>query len=286
LKQIAQFATDPLDKQALLRMSSKEGKAEYREKILGAKIGFFDIITKFCKSVNSIPLERLIQICPHLQPRYYTIASSSSVHPSSVHLTVSVLQDERKDGTLFKGVCSNYLSHEKGSVRVFCRDSTFRLPEDVSKPIIMIGPGTGVAPMRALLQERAHMKRDLNLPVGPNILYFGCKKRKLDYIYQSEIESFQKSGDIEKLRLAFSRDQSHKVYVQNLLKEDAKYIWDLVGKEGAYIYVCGGTQMGHDVCATLKNIFVNTGDVEDDEAAKKYLENLQKSGRLVQELWS
>jgi len=132
LKLIAQFATDSLDKQALLRMASKEGKTEYREKIMDAKIGFVDIISRLCKSVNNLPLEHLITICPSLQPRFYTIASSSSVHPSSVHLTISVLQEERKDGSLFKGVCSNYLTEEKGSIRIFTRDSTFRLPKDVS----------------------------------------------------------------------------------------------------------------------------------------------------------
>jgi len=286
LKLIAQFASDPLDKQALLRMSSKEGKAEYREKIIDAKIGIVDIVTKFCKSLNNIPLEHLIQICPFLQPRYYTIASSSSVHPSSVHLTVSVLKDERKDGSLFKGVCSNYLSEEDESIRVFCRDSTFRLPKDASKPIIMIGPGTGVAPMRALLQERSHMKHTLNIPVGPNILYFGCKHQKLDYIYQNEIEEFQKSGDIFKLRLAFSRDQSNKIYVQNLVEEDGDMIWDMLDKKGAYVYVCGGIKMGHDVCVALRNIAVKIGGLSDDNASKKYLEDLHKDGRLVQELWS
>ena len=132
LKLLAPFASDPLDKQALLRMASKEGKDEYREKILDAKVGIVDIISKFCKSLTNIPLEHLIKMCPHLQPRYYTIASSSSVHPQSVHLTVSVLKEERKDGSLFKGVCSNYLADENKTLRVFCRDSTFRLPKDVS----------------------------------------------------------------------------------------------------------------------------------------------------------
>lgn len=286
LKLIAQFATDPLDKQALLRMASKEGKAEYREKILEEKIGFIDIITRLCKSIKNIPLEHLIQICPHLQPRYYTIASSSSVHPSSTHLTVSVVKKERKDGSLFSGVCSNYLAKGKQVVRVFSRDSTFRLPEDPSKPIIMIGPGTGIAPMRALLQERAYMKRKLKLSVSPNILYFGCKKQKLDYIYQNEIEAFQKSGDIYKLRLAFSRDQAKKNYVQHLLKEDSSLIWDMIHNKGAYIYVCGGTQMGNDVHATLRNIIMEEGGLGNHELAKKYLEKMQADGRFAQELWA
>lgn len=285
LKLIAQFASDPLDRQALLRMSSKEGRAEYREKIMDAKIGTVDIITKLCKSVK-MPLEHLIQICPHLQPRFYTIASSSSVNPDSVHLTVAVIKEERKDGSFLNGVCSTYLAHEKGTVRVFCRDSTFRLPTDVTKPILMIGPGTGIAPMRALLQERSHMKHKLNLPVGPNMLYFGCKKRKLDYIYQNEIEEFEKSGDLYKLRLAFSREQANKIYVQDLLQEDADTVWDMIEKKGAYIYICGATEMGHDVCAVLRKIAMTQGGLQNEEAAKKYFDQLHHDGRFVQELWA
>ena len=150
----------------------------------------------------------------------------------------------------------------------------------------MIGPGTGIAPMRALLQERSHMKHKLKLPVGSNLLYFGCKKRKLDYIYQNEIEKFQKSGDIHKLRLAFSRDQSKKVYVQHLVEEDADLVWDMVEKKGAYIYICGGIQMGHDVCAALRNIAVQKGGLKNDDDAKHYLDGLHEQGRLVQELWA
>jgi len=146
--------------EALLRMASKEGKTEYREKVTKAKIGIVDIVTRLCKSLNNIPLEHLIQICPHLQPRYYTIASSSSVHPDSVHMTVSVLEEERDDESMFKGVCSNYLANEKGSIRVFCRDSSFRLPVDVKCPIIMIGPGTGIANSTISMKTKSKVSKN------------------------------------------------------------------------------------------------------------------------------
>lgn len=133
LKLLAAYASDPTSKSALLRMASKEGKAEFKEKVTDAKIGFVDIISKLCPSI-SMPLEHFIAVCPRLQPRYYTISSSSSVYPNSVHVTVSVLASKRDDGSLFKGVCSNHLSEitEKGKARVFVRESTFRLPTDVS----------------------------------------------------------------------------------------------------------------------------------------------------------
>jgi NADPH-ferrihemoprotein reductase len=133
LKLLASYAKDPLDQKALLRMASKEGKAEYKEKITGAQIGLVDIVSRLCKSIEA-PLEHFITLAPRLQTRFYTISSSSSVHPNSIHATVSVLGNKRKDGSVFKGVCSNHLAGiaKNGMVRVFCRDSTFRLPSDVS----------------------------------------------------------------------------------------------------------------------------------------------------------
>ena len=133
LKLFAQFAKDPISKQALLRMAAKEGKDEYREKILDAQIGIVDIVTRLCPSIQ-IPLNHFIDIVPRLQPRYYTISSSSSVNPKSIHVTVSVINTPRKDGSVFKGVCSNYLAGllEQGPAQIFCRSSSFRLPPNVS----------------------------------------------------------------------------------------------------------------------------------------------------------
>ena len=136
LKLLAAFAKDPIDKNALLRMASKEGRAEYREKIIDAQIGLVDIVARLCRSIE-MPLEHLIALCPRLHPRYYTISSSSSSYPDSIHLTVALTKFQRADGSTFKGVCSNYLAETplNKSVRVFCRDSTFRLPVNVSQVI-------------------------------------------------------------------------------------------------------------------------------------------------------
>lgn len=286
LKLLASYAKDPTSKKALMRMASKDGKAEYKEKIVEAKIGIVDIISKLCPSIE-MPLEHFISVCPRLHPRYYTISSSSTVHPTSVHATVSVLKETRADGSTFKGVCSNYLSDiiSNGKVRVFSRDSTFRLPTDVSKPIIMIGPGTGIAPMRALLQERSHQKLSQKLNVGKNILYFGCKKRDLDFIYEDELKSFEKEGTLTQMHVAFSREQDKKVYVQHLLSKNSKDTWKLISKSGAYIYVCGGVKMGQDVSDALKRIISEHGDLNTTDA-KKYLDGMASDGRFVQELWA
>lgn len=282
LKLLASYATDPIDKSALLRLSSKEAKAEYREKIVDAHVGLVDLF-KLCPSIEA-PLEHFLSFCPRLVPRYYTISSSSSVHPKSVHLTVSVTETKKKDGSVYKGICSSHLAKTK-NVRVFCRESTFRLPQDSTKPILMIGPGTGFAPMRALLQERKHQRDSLGKKVGANVLYFGCKKQSMDYIYQDEIAKYQADGVLDELYVAFSREQKEKVYVQNLLAQNRKETWELVKNQGAYLYVCGGVKMGQDVSEAFRSICVSQGNMSASDA-KQYMDSLASDGRYVQELWA
>eukprot|EP00934_Nitzschia_sp_Nitz4_P007819 Nitzschia sp. Nitz4//scaffold176_size46146//23793//25694//NITZ4_007192-RA/size46146-processed-gene-0.34-mRNA-1//-1//CDS//3329539015//7809//frame0 len=287
LKLLSQYATDKLDRQALLRLSSKEGKQEYKDKITKHYVGLVQLFD-MCKSLK-IPLEHLITICHFQMPRFYTISSSSSLHPKSVHLTVALTEHERpKGGPMFRGVCSNHLASADPSssmVRVLIRPSTFRLPEDPSRPILMIGPGTGIAPMRALLQERKFQKEQQNLPVGKNVLYFGCKKSHLDYLYQSELEAYEAEGILDELRLAFSREQITKVYVQHLLLENAEETYQLIQKEQGSIYVCGAVRMGQDVLQALQEIWVEKGEMSFPEA-KDALAKLSSSGRFIQELWA
>jgi len=281
LKLLASYATDKIDRQALLRLASKDGKVEYKEKITQGYVGMHELL-HLCPSLK-IPLEHLCSVCHWLLPRYYTISSSSSVHPHSIHLTVAVTQDKRPNGTPFEGVCSTHLANRQSgtdTVRVIVRPSTFRLPTDTSKPILMIGPGTGIAPMRAMIQERIYQKAS-----GPNILYFGCKRQDQDYLYQEELQAWQKNGSID-LRVAFSRaNASQKEYVQHLLQRQGKETYDLIHQQGAYIYVCGGVKMGHDVTETLKQICVEYGEISFDQA-KEYLSKLAADGRFVQELWA
>jgi NADPH-ferrihemoprotein reductase len=287
LKMLSLFARDAVDRRALQRLSSKEGKSEYREKIVEGYIGMKDVVRLFPSL--SIPLEHFISLARPMLPRYYTISSCPLVHPDRVHITVAVTKEQLKDGTFFEGVCSTHLSQQRVGqdvVRAFVRPSSFRLPKDTSKPILMIGPGTGIAPMRALLQERRHQLMTQKKDVGQNILYFGCKRRDLDYLYQDELERYRQDGVLSELHLAFSReDPSKKVYVQHLLQESGEATWKLVDSHGAYIYVCGGVKMGHDVTETFKSIATTHGGLSPEQAAA-YMSNLSSTGRFVQELWS
>ena len=282
LKLLAAFATEKVDRTFLNRLASKEHKDEYQSKLADNFMGWANIVEK-CPSLQ-IPLDDFIDLCPRLQPRFYTIASSSSVHPRHVHVTVAVAKSQRPhDKSLFEGVCSTFLANQNpngGTIRAFVRPSSFRLPSDASKPIVLIGPGTGIAPMRALLQERQYQTQK-GKTVGPNIMYFGCKSRKLDYLYQDELEAYVEDGTLSELRVAFSREQSQKVYVQHLLAQHAEETRSLVMDQGAYIYVCGGVKMGHDVQEALKEI---VGPSVSNP--KEYMDRLASQGRYVQELWA
>lgn len=229
-----------------------------------------------------------------MQPRYYTISSCPQVvTPDIVTITMSVLKYPRKNddtNTLFQGLCSNYLDtaskdSNKKLVRLFNRESTFRLPSDTTKPILMIGPGTGIAPMRALLQERNYQKHTLNLPVGPNILYFGCKHQQYDQLYSSEFQAYVDDGLLTKYYNAFSRDQQEKIYVQHLLLQNKQETWDCINNQCS-IYVCGGIGMGKDVLETLRIIVKEMAGMSTIDEAKAFLENMHKEGRFVQELWA
>jgi NADPH-ferrihemoprotein reductase len=149
----------------------------------------------------------------------------------------------------------------------------------------MVGPGTGIAPMRALLQERSYQRTSLKQAVGPNVLYFGCRKRSMDYLYNEELDAFQEQGDLDTFHIAFSREQKEKVYVQHLLSKNGKDAWDSIDNLGASIFVCGGVKMGHDVTKALNDICIEEGNLSAEDA-KAYLTRLASEGRFVQELWA
>lgn len=278
------------EQRALLeRLCAPDGRAYYTDVVEKAKRSFAGILCNELSSIE-IPLEHFLRLVPALQPRAYTISSSSHVSPSVVHITVSLTAEPLPTGGKFHGVCSSYLLRLRSGIdtcRVFVRESSFRLPRDPATPVIMVGPGTGIAPMRALLQERRFQRTVQNAPVGENVLFFGCKNRELDFIYRDELEQFQDDGTLTTLHLAFSREQAHKVYVQHLMRrpEIVEQLAELLFKQGAHVYVCGATQMGHDVQKAIIDIIGEAQNLSTEKATKVF-ESLQSSGRYIQELWS
>mmetsp|Transcript_12396 Transcript_12396/g.14442 ORF Transcript_12396/g.14442 Transcript_12396/m.14442 type:complete len:715 (+) Transcript_12396:261-2405(+) len=305
LGKLSHFATMQEHRERLRYLSSKEGKDEYHSRIVERKHDLVDIFEMF-PSIQKPELGSFFEILPKLQPRYYTISSSSLKHPSRVHVTASIVTERKPgfpEGRIFKGACTHFLDKlvpregpsagkrpkdQRGKpapwpqAYVFVRKSTFKLPQDITVPIILIGPGTGIAPMRAFIQERE--TQDSN-ERGDAVLFFGCRRETEDFIYRDELMKAVDDGILTKLHLAFSRQEAKKVYVQHLLKRESDAIFTYIEKKGAYIYVCGGTQMGKDVQHSLEEIIAQKGNMSLDES-HAYVENLTKTKRYVQELWS
>ncbi|MGH8020616.1 MAG: sulfite reductase subunit alpha [Opitutaceae bacterium] len=261
LELMAERAANPAEKAqltALLAPDAKDSLAMFlhnREHI--------DLLEEF-PSARPSPQEFVEQL-RRLVPRLYSIASSPLAFPSEVHLTIAVVRYET-NGRQRSGVCSTFLADrvEPGStpVPVFVAKSHFGPPEDDAVDTIMVGPGTGIAPFRAFLQERAARHA-----TGRNWLFFGDQHRTTDFLYEEEFQHFRTAGVLHRLETAFSRDQAAKVYVQDRMREHGTELWKWL-EGGAYFYVCGDARrMAKDVDAALHEIVREHGGFDEVEAA-------------------
>jgi len=226
--------------------------------------------------------EEFVGLLTKLQPRLYSVASSLRVFPDQVHFIVDVVKYESR-GRVRKGVASTFLAERAADVPVPVYPSSakhFHMPEDPNTAIIMVGPGTGVAPFRAFLQER--MATDAK---GKNWLFFGAQREKCDYAYKEDWEKFTKDGILTKLDCAWSRDQAHKIYVQNKMLEHAAEIWKWIDHDGAQFFVCGDARrMAKDVDAALRKIVQDHGGKSVDEA-NAYVEKLKNDKRYRRDVY-
>lgn len=240
-----------------------------------------DVVSK--KGSKAVTAEKFVALLRHLSPRLYSIASSQTEVEQEVHLTVGALTFENTEGEVRQGGASGFLAHrlqEGQQVKVFIEDNhNFRLPTNPETPIIMVGPGTGIAPFRAFLQER-----DATEATGKNWLFFGEQTFNEDFLYQTEWQGFLKSGLLTNLDLAFSRDQAEKIYVQDRLKEHAREIYQWL-QEGAHFYVCGdANRMAKDVQQTLIEI-IGTQGKKSLEDAEQYLTELRQAKRYQRDVY-
>jgi sulfite reductase (NADPH) flavoprotein alpha-component len=228
------------------------------------------------------PLAEMVAALAPLQPRLYSISSSLKAHPEEVHLTVGVVRYEQ-GGRRRRGVASSFLGETlrpRLKAGVFVHPSPgFRLPADGDVPIIMIGPGTGVAPFRAFLQDRSASGAR-----GRNWLFFGDQRGETDFLYRDELEAYRDGGLLTRLDLAFSRDQAEKVYVQHRMRESAAELWAWL-EEGAHVYVCGDARrMAIDVDAALREIVAGRGGMSAD-SAKEYVKAMGQAGRYQRDVY-
>ncbi len=223
-----------------------------------------------------------IAMLKKLQPRLYSISSSPKAHPDEVHLTIAAVRYDGQ-GRPRKGVCSTFLADrcaDHTPVPVFVQVSHgFRLPESGDVPVIMCGPGTGIAPFRAFLEEREAVGAK-----GRNWLLFGDQKRATDFLYREQLEAWLASGHLARLDLAFSRDQAEKIYVQNRMLENAAELWAWL-QDGAHFYVCGdASRMAKDVDAALHLIVATAGSMSK-EAAAAYIQKLKTDKRYQRDVY-
>ena len=272
IKKFNEFAqSDKLND--LLQIANKDSLVDY---MWGREL--IDLFLEFPQS--GISAQDFVGLLRPMPPRLYSIASSLSAHSEEVHLTVAVVRYEG-NGRKRKGVCSSYLAERVGQ-NVPCYlhpNKNFKLPEDSSTPIIMVGPGTGIAPFRAFIEERKSTGA-----TGKNWLFFGDRSQKTDYLYGDEWESYQKDGILNELDLAWSRDQAEKVYVQHKMLEKGSQLWSWLN-DGAVFYVCGdASRMAKDVDQALRTIAQEEGSMSEEDAGA-WVKALQKERRYLKDVY-
>jgi sulfite reductase (NADPH) flavoprotein alpha-component len=224
--------------------------------------------------------QEFVETLAKLLPRLYSISSSLKAHPDQVHFTIDVVRYESR-GRKRKGVCSNFLAErsEKTAIPVFPNTSKFRLPEDGNTPIIMVGPGTGIAPFRAFLQDRQATGAK-----GRNWLFFGSQHEHCNYFYKDELEKMKSDGFL-RLDCAWSRDSAAKTYVQTKMLENGAEIWKWMDADNGQFFVCGDARrMAKDVDAALRKIIQEHGG-KSEEQTNEYVEKLKSDKRYKRDVY-
>lgn len=263
----------------LERLLESEQKEKLQDWLWGRELR--DLFLEFPPN-DPLTIDQLLNLLRKQPPRLYSIASSIKAHPGEVHLTIASVR-YNAHGRDRKGVCSTYFADRVGvgdAVPIYLhRNKNFKLPDDPNTPVIMVGPGTGIAPFRAFIEERAETGAG-----GKNWLFFGDWNFQHDFLYQAEWQKYLKGGVLTRMDVAFSRDTDQKVYVQHRIQEKAKDIYAWL-EEGAHFYVCGdASRMAKDVHQTLINLVAEVGG-KSAEAAEAYVKDLQKSKRYQRDVY-
>lgn len=278
IKLLAEKATDPGEQAKLNGLLDPEAKEVLN--LFLEEHEYADLLAEF-PSAKLMPQE-LVDLMRKLMPRLYSIASSPRMYPQEIHLTVAIVRYETNHRERV-GVCTTFLSDRvtvnNTSVPVFVSNSHFGPPEDGDRDCIMVGPGTGIAPFRAFVQDRIASGAK-----GRNWVFFGDQKKATDYLYEEEWEDYKAKGQVTRLDLAWSRDQTIKIYVQDRMRENAAEIWSWI-EGGANFYVCGDAKrMAKDVDTALHEIIAEEGKM-DSAAATEYIKQLKKDKRYQRDVY-
>lgn len=271
------FVADRTGDRVLKRLLRPDNKGELAKWSWGRQAA--DVVGAFPLRATAA---EWVGVLKRLQPRLYSISSSPLAHPGEVRLTVSVVRYTNDLGRDRGGVCSTYLADcaDDGPVPVFVqRSPQFRPPTGPTTPMIMVGPGTGVAPFIGFLEDRQARGH-----TGPNWLFFGEQREATDFYYREDLAAFREAGHLDRLDVAFSRDQRNKVYVQDRMREHGPRLWRWL-QDGAHFYVCGDAgRMAKDVDLALREIVAAHGGL-DEEAAAAYVRQLASDKRYVRDVY-
>jgi sulfite reductase (NADPH) flavoprotein alpha-component len=278
VKTLAEKASDPAEQAKLNGLLDPEAKEVLTTFLYNRE--YIDLLMEFPSA--KLSAQELVDHMRKLMPRLYSIASSPKVYPQEIHLTVAIVRYETNHRERV-GVCTTFMSDRATvnttPVPVFVSNSHFGPPEDGSIDCIMVGPGTGIAPFRAFVQDRVASGAS-----GRNWVFFGDQKKGTDYLYEEEWSDYVTKGQVQRLDLAWSRDQETKIYVQDRMRENAAELWAWL-KGGAHFYVCGDAKrMAKDVDAALHEIIAEEGGM-DSAAATEYIKQLKKDKRYQRDVY-
>ena len=280
---ITQLTSNLMKRHAVLAESAKlddlllrENRDDLVEYMQGREL--VDLLEDF--PVPGLSPTDFIGVLREMPPRLYSISSSLLAHPEEVHLTVAIVR-YHSHGRDRKGVCSTYLA-DRVEKTVPCyahANKKFKLPEDPATPIIMVGPGTGIAPFRAFLEERVALGA-----TGKSWLFFGDRRSQTDFLYGDQLNGYLREESLTRLDLAFSRDQGYKIYVQDRMRQNASELFSWI-QDGAFFYVCGdASRMAKDVDQALIEIVAQEGGM-DEQAAAAYVKAMRKEKRYLRDVY-
>ncbi|KAK2078446.1 hypothetical protein QBZ16_003286 [Prototheca wickerhamii] len=298
LRLLGEHARDADARATLLRWTSRAGRDEYRREVLEERPALLDLLRRFG---SRPPFAALLDALPPLSSRLYSITNYAE-QPTKVGLgaciALSIVRSERPSGAVHEGVASTWLERlaaplvgQESAVAgplvpvYFQSGGAFHPPTSLEGPLIMIGPGTGVAPFLGFLEERRALRQaTTSTNCGPAWLFFGCRHPDHDFLYQSELDSYLADGTLDRLEVAFSRTQAHKIYVQDKIRDLGAEVAELMLRPGAGVFVCGdGMGMAAGVHDALQSVL--SARLGDGQGAS-VLESMAREGRYVRDIWT
>lgn len=281
---LSTFATNELEREKLQEFSSAAGQDELYSYCNRPRRTALEVLADFPHTTADLRVDYLLDLFPEIQPRSFSIASSLKALPGRLQILVAVVQYKTKLHKPRRGLCSTWLASlnpnaEDVRVPLWVKRGSLRFPRDADTPVILVGPGTGVAPFRSVLQERVAEGKTAN------VLFFGCRSRNKDFYFRTEWEEQVQAGALV-LFTAFSRDQEEKVYVQHRIRENAEFLVDLIANKQACFYIAGNSKdMPSGVREALSDVLLQQGATSAADA-HTLLQAMEQSGRLQAETWS